>query len=58
MISLYKNKNRFYAQRDSAKSLFPIVKVYVRNQDLSVNGIYAINYNQKNCLGEIIFSDD
>jgi hypothetical protein len=55
---VHQNKHKFYAPRNSVKSLFPIVKVYVRNQDLSVDGIYAINYNQKNYLGEIIFSDD
>lgn len=53
-----KKKNRFYISRDSANSLFPIVKTYIKNPNISINGLYKIFNNQTNYLGEVIFKDD
>lgn len=53
-----KRKNRFYISRNSANSLFPIVKTYMKNENISINSLYRIYNNQTNYLGEIIFKDD
>jgi hypothetical protein len=51
------DRNKFYINRTN-NSLFPIIKAYVKNPNISIKSIFNTINNKNRCLGDIILKND